>query len=329
MQCPRVGMAQGQRGQRRATHARRATTLGCLLGLLAASVAPAEARSRWRGWDWLVEKLIAEGVDAQEVKAVFSDPRLPPFEGMSFSPAPVESAWRYRLILRPETVRLARRCLAAHRTVLDRVERQTSIPASLLASLLTVETRCGQNFGREVIFYRLARLAMANEPGNLAENAARLCGEECSPDLESQVRSRARYLENTFFPEVKACFSVARQLGVPVLELRGSSAGAFGWAQFLPTSYLRFGRDGNGDGRVDLFQIEDAALSAAEYLRAHGWHRRATSAEKRAALWAYNRSTAYGEAVLALAERLRQSREVMPRAPKSKTTSARAEATGR
>lgn len=280
---------------------------------------PVYASTQWRGWDWLVERLLADGVDPDTVAKIFSDPRLPPFEGLDFSPTPpVESPRRYRLILRPETVRLARKCLEEHRSVLERAEHRTGVPAALLAALLTVETRCGQNLGRERVFYRLARLAMANEPKNVARNAARWCGVSCAPEVEEQLRTRARYLEATFYPEVKASIEAAKLLGVPVLELRGSSAGAFGWPQFLPRSFLRFGRDGNGDGRVDLFLIDDAALSAAEYLRAHGWERSATPADKRAALWAYNRSRAYGDAVLGLMHRLKNPDYVASDAPRKR-----------
>ena len=41
--------------------------------------------------------------------------------------------------------------------------------------------------------------------------------------------------------------------------------------QFLPANILRYGVDGNGDGRVDLTNVTDAMASTANYLRAKGW----------------------------------------------------------
>lgn len=55
--------------------------------------------------------------------------------------------------------------------------------------------------------------------------------------------------------------------------LRGSWAGAFGQTQFMPTSFLSFAVDGDGDGEKDLVgSVEDALASSANYLVAHGWN---------------------------------------------------------
>ena len=56
-----------------------------------------------------------------------------------------------------------------------------------------------------------------------------------------------------------------------IARIVGSKAGAFGMPQFLPSSYMRFAVDGNGNGRISLHEPADAAHSAANYLAAHGW----------------------------------------------------------
>lgn len=57
--------------------------------------------------------------------------------------------------------------------------------------------------------------------------------------------------------------------------LSGSSVGAMhgevGQTQFLPVNVLKYGVDGNGDGRVDLKNKADALASTANFLRGHGW----------------------------------------------------------
>jgi len=55
------------------------------------------------------------------------------------------------------------------------------------------------------------------------------------------------------------------------LTVTGSFAGAFGLGQFLPITYLSDGRDGDGDGVIDLYEAPDAAASTASFLRHHGW----------------------------------------------------------
>jgi membrane-bound lytic murein transglycosylase B len=67
---------------------------------------------------------------------------------------------------------------------------------------------------------------------------------------------------------------------------------AVGPMQFIPSTWQLVGRDGNGDGTADPFNIDDAALSAATYLCAHG--RNLTTADGWTnAIYAYNQSDTY------------------------------------
>ncbi|SFB80661.1 lytic murein transglycosylase [Tropicimonas isoalkanivorans] len=51
----------------------------------------------------------------------------------------------------------------------------------------------------------------------------------------------------------------------------GAKHGELGHTQFLPGNALRFGQDGNGDGRIDFNNMSDALASTANYLRMKGW----------------------------------------------------------
>lgn len=258
-------------------------------------------------WDYLVDRLVADGLDPYRVRAVFDDPRMPVFSGLDFQLAPRESRGLYRGFLSADSVGRARACRMAHDREFRVASARSGVPASVLAAIMHVETQCGRNTGREMVLFRLARLAMANEPRNLARNIARHTldaqGAEAA-DIASQAQARARYLEQLFYPEVVATFRMAERLGIDPLAIRGSGAGAFGLTQFLPSSYLKFGTDGNGDERVSLYDPADAIASTANYLRNHGWRRGANRSERRQAIWYYNRSDAYIDTVLALADRL-------------------------
>jgi len=255
-----------------------------------------------QGWGWLVEKLVADGLDRERVTRVFDDPRLGPFTGLEFSLAPREPHSLYRRFLQPVSVAAARRCRATHASVLDAAERASGVPANVVAAILHVETGCGRNTGSSLVLRGLARLAMANEPATVGENVARIAG-ACSSDagVVAAVRARAKYLEDTFYPEVRAAFALAGQLGVDPLDLRGSASGAIGCPQFLPSSYLRYGIDGGGDGRIDPYDVADAAASCANFLAAHGWQGNLSERARRTVLWQYNRSDAYVDTVLRLA----------------------------
>jgi murein DD-endopeptidase MepM/ murein hydrolase activator NlpD len=76
-----------------------------------------------------------------------------------------------------------------------------------------------------------------------------------------------------------------------------SSAGAIGWMQFMPSTWLRWGTDANGDGIADPWNPVDAIYSAARYLAASGG-----GADIRQAVFSYNHATWYVNDVLALAQ---------------------------
>jgi membrane-bound lytic murein transglycosylase B len=281
----------------------RSIVVGILTSVALASVAPADDR----GWGYLIDKLIAGGVSRERVLQTFQDARVAPFTGIDFSPSrPRERRALYRRFLRPRSLAAARSCRARYADAFERAERTHHVPASLLAAVLFVETACGRNTGSHLIFTRLARLAMANAPDNLRRNLARFADANgaLDPEIEAPLHDRARYLEHTFYPEVRALFAVSDRMGVSPLAIRGSGAGAFGYPQFLPTNYLEDGTDGNGDGRVSLYDPADAAASCARYFVRHGWRPDLPLAQRRAVVWQYNRSDAYVDTVLTLAARI-------------------------
>jgi membrane-bound lytic murein transglycosylase B len=257
-----------------------------------------------RGWGWLKARLVADGVPRQQVDRAFADPRVPAFDGITFSPyPPKEGGHMYRDFLGPFGTQQAIRCRADWGPVLERAERRYGVPASVCAAIMTVETRCGRNTGRSVVLYRVARLAMAAEPSNFQRNVRKWGGDD-DPEIARRLRARASYLDDTFYPEVKAVFEIARREGIDPVGITGSGAGAFGYPQFLPTSYLLHGADGDGDGRISLYDPADAAASCANYLARHGWRRGLSQQEQRAVIWRYNRSDAYIDTVLTLARRI-------------------------
>ena len=82
-------------------------------------------------------------------------------------------------------------------------------------------------------------------------------------------------------------------------DLNVSSAGAEGWMQFLPSSWAQYGVDATGAGYEDPYNPADAIFAAARYLAAAGGARHI-----RAAVYSYNHSAAYVEAVMLRAQLL-------------------------
>lgn len=269
------------------------------------------ASANQTGWSYLMKKLEADGIPSSQVRQVFRDPRIRAHSHLDYGLYPKESSRLYRGFRRRSSIAAARRCRARYSKEFERAQKRFGVPASVIASIFHVETRCGENKGKDVALYRLARLAMANEPKNVVRNIKRHTkGEPRSkwPKIEARTRERGKYLEDIFYPEVVASFQIGARLGIDPLGIIGSKAGAFGIPQFLPSSYIRFAVDGNGNGQVSLHEPADAAYSAANFLMNYGWKPGITTKEKRAVVWNYNRSDAYIDTILFLADQIERTR---------------------
>ena len=82
------------------------------------------------------------------------------------------------------------------------------------------------------------------------------------------------------------------------MVVNGSYAGALGIAQFIPSSIQAFGKDGNNDGCIDLFDHADAIASIAHYLKHYGWHSAIDPKSARKVIYHYNHSSYYVDTVL-------------------------------
>jgi membrane-bound lytic murein transglycosylase B len=127
------------------------------------------------------------------------------------------------------------------RPLLSKVERETGVPESIMVSIYGNETAYGKVTGNFDLANALATLAF-------------------------EGRRRALF-SGEFIATLKMM-----DKGFPRERLKGSWAGATGYPQFLPSMYIRLGKDGDGDGRADIWSNEaDALASIANYFVNAGW----------------------------------------------------------
>ena len=75
-----------------------------------------------------------------------------------------------------------------------------------------------------------------------------------------------------FRSELFSALEILNRGDIELDQLKGSWAGALGQPQFMPSSYLRYAQDFDGDGRRDIWRSEpDVFASVANYLKEHGW----------------------------------------------------------
>src|ERR1043166_4331147 len=104
---------------------------------------------------------------------------------------------------------------------------------------------------------------------------------------------------------------VEQRFALAPAEMRGAWAGELGQTQFLPSSYLKFAVDFDGNGKRDLIRsVPDVLASTANYLQAHGWQRDEPWAPGSAnfeVLREWNKSEVYSKTVAEFARRLEQA----------------------
>ena len=130
-----------------------------------------------------------------------------------------------------------------HRDTLARAERETGVPAEIIVSIIGVETYYGRIAGSYRVIDALSTLAFDYPP-------------------------RSEF----FTGELKSYLILTRQQGFDPLALKGSYAGAMGYGQFMPSSFLAYPVDFDGDGVADIWNNPvDAIGSVANYFKEHGW----------------------------------------------------------
>jgi membrane-bound lytic murein transglycosylase B len=80
-----------------------------------------------------------------------------------------------------------------------------------------------------------------------------------------------------FRKELFSALEIVNRGDIELAQLKGSWAGALGQPQFMPSTYLEFAQDFDGDGRRDIWtSLADVFASVAHYLKEHGWSDTAT-----------------------------------------------------
>jgi len=253
-----------------------------------ASVASAAAATCGGSYDSFLIKMQrdaqAAGVSAAVIGTAFAglspDQSVLAFDrrqhGMFHSKS-FEDYARTRVI--PARINRARRLMAQHAALLSRIERQFGVPRELIMAIWTMETDNGTG--------DMGKLPVIRTLSTLAWDCRRT-------DL--------------FQGELIAALKIVQRGDLPLSDLVGAYAGEIGQTQFLPSSYIKYGVDYDGDGRVDLrHSVPDVLASTANLLRTNGWQAGAPYREGTAnfeAMREWNHSEIYRKTLVLFAEQL-------------------------
>ena len=169
--------------------------------------------------------------------------------------------------------------MVRHAALLDRIERQFGVPKSVIMAIWTLESDNGTS--------DLGKMSVVRTIATLAHDCRRT---------------------ELFQKELIAALQILQRGDVRQAELIGAFAGEIGQTQFLPSSYVKYGVDYDGNGHVDLRRsIPDVLASTANLLKVNGWRAGQPYGEGTAnfeAMREWNRSVVYRKTIVLMSERI-------------------------
>jgi lytic murein transglycosylase len=178
-------------------------------------------------------------------------------------------------------IKRAKMLMQRHAALLSRIERQFGVPATLLMAIWSMETDNGTG--------DMGKLPVIRTLATLAHDCRRT-------DL--------------FQRELIAVLRIVQRGDLPLRDLIRAYAGEIGQTQFLPSSYIKYGVDYDGNGHVDLrHSVPDVLASTANLLRVNGWRTGAPFGEGTQnfeVMREWNHAEIYRKAMALFAERLKE-----------------------
>lgn len=130
----------------------------------------------------------------------------------------------------------------ANKALLDQVTKKYGVPGRFIVAFWGLETNYGSYTGKLPIIQSLATLAY--DP------------------------RRSKF----FTTQLMSALTILDRGDVPLSEMKGSWAGAMGQCQFMPSYYVQYAVDGDGDGKINLWDsLPDVFYSAGNFLNHLGW----------------------------------------------------------
>lgn len=211
--------------------------------------APVESESRASFTDWLDgvrREALARGIEQTIVDEALRTVEEPQPTVIARDRAQAETVLPLETYITRQLtrsrIRTGRQMFAAHKATLDEVATRYGVPARILAGVWGVESNFGRFSGVRPTIPALATLAW--DP------------------------RRATFFRQELFNALE----ILNRGDIDLARMKGSWAGAMGQPQFMPSSYLEFAVDFDGNGQRDIWtSTPDVIASIGNYLKGHGW----------------------------------------------------------
>ncbi|MBB3392199.1 membrane-bound lytic murein transglycosylase B [Rhizobium sp. BK275] len=220
----------------------------------AAGLAPNNAKADARFQKWIADfyqTAAQSGISKATYQKAFSgvsEPDPTVLEKATYQPEFTSKIWDYvDSRVNPYTVEIGRKMAAKHARTLDAIQRQFGVDKSILLAIWSMESNYGAVLAKDERLHYVPR-ALAT--------------------LAYADPKRGKYAKK----QLIAALKILQNGDVPAREMTGSWAGAMGHTQFIPTSYLLYAVDADGNGHRDIWNsVPDALATSANLLMKNGW----------------------------------------------------------
>lgn len=251
----------------------------------------------------LQQTLIKDGFDQARINVLYSKPEVYfETEGVSRFLAHREATLNYAQFASPYSIQKARQYMEKHKSILENTEKSYGVDKEIVTAIILIESRFGTLMDGPSTLNILSTMASLADPDvrKMFWNEVTRSRELSRKKYEKWAKQKSKW----GYTELKAFLEYTAQENIDPLTVYGSYAGAVGIAQFMPSNILVFAKDGDNDGKVDLFNHADAITSIANYLKHYGWHAEINREKAAKVILRYNRSTYYVDTVLTISELL-------------------------
>ncbi|MGJ7039121.1 membrane-bound lytic murein transglycosylase B [Shinella sp. BE166] len=230
---------------------RSALTFLLTAGLFAQATA-AHADARFQKWiaDFYATASEA-GISKSTYQKAFSGVKTPDpavLEKAAYQPEFKHKIWDYLdSRVNPYTVRVGQEMAAKHGRTLAALERHFGVDRNILLAIWSMESNYGAVLEKDDRLHYVPR-ALAT--------------------LAYADKKRAKFART----QLIAALKIIQRGDIAAADMTGSWAGAMGHTQFIPTSYLIYAVDADGNGHRDIWNsVPDALATAANLLAKNGW----------------------------------------------------------